>query len=263
MVCAGNIALFVDPYGLEELSPVLPKTSIRVVVASNYRPQYFTKLGGLCRELGADFLIQPRSGTVEVGQFVATLKQRDIQWIFCFSYSMLIPREVLRLAPRRSFNIHSSLLPKNRGPNPLQWALIKGETQTGITLHELDGNVDHGPIVAQIAIPILESDSWITLKNRVVEATPSFLASEVPKLFRGSYSSSPQDESLATKNTRLTPESPRINFGTMSDWEIHNLIRAQVAPLRGAYLEKEGKRVYFPQMISLSEIARLRSYHGS
>lgn len=159
-----------------------------------------------------------------------------------------------------AFNIHAALLPRNRGPNPIQWALIHDDEASGVTLHRLDDGLDTGAIVAQIAVPIGDEDDWRSLAEKLKRATNQLLDERFESLVSGRLDAAPQDESLACKNDRLTAESPRLDLDAMSDRQIFNWIRAQVAPLKGAYVERaNGERLHVPEFVKLDSIPDLRA----
>lgn len=212
---------------------------------------------------GAQILTQPRRSSPEYAAFVEALADQRPDLILCNSYSMKLGSDLLGLVQGNAINAHSALLPRNRGPNPIQWAIIRGETTTGVTLHYMVDEIDAGDIVAQRPVPIEPDETWVTVRDKVNAATRALLHAELPVILGGRNRRVPQDERHATLNTRLTPDSPRIDFGTMTDDDVYNLARAQVHPLMGAYIEtSDGERTRFPDGLSRNAIARLRARYG-
>lgn len=235
-----------DGYGVPDLLEYIPPGCVCAIVAASNRPQYHVGLQKIASKLGVAFIIQPAFGDKKTyAQFVRDIKSLSPDGLLCYSYSMLIRPDILSLMEGRAFNIHAALLPRNRGPNPVQWALIHGEGQTGVTMHVMDDSIDSGAIVDQEPIVICDEDTWITLMERVRSATSVLMSRVVPLLLDGAWDAKPQDESRATVNGRIPRGSFRIDFTSMSDREIFNLIRAQVAPLAGAYIEKGGSQIRF------------------
>jgi len=155
-------------------------------------------------------------------------------FLFSFYYRRLIPPEILVLAPRGAYNLHGSLLPKFRGRAPVNWALIEGAEKTGVTLHVMDADVDHGDIVGQREIPIAGRETALSLSRKLVEAGRALLVETVPAIARGEEKHIPQDHAGATVYGGRRPEDGRI------DWwrgaiEIDRLVRAVTDPWPGAF----------------------------
>jgi UDP-4-amino-4-deoxy-L-arabinose formyltransferase/UDP-glucuronic acid dehydrogenase (UDP-4-keto-hexauronic acid decarboxylating) len=249
-----------DRAGLPILLKATPPEAVAALMAASRRPHELDALQLLARDHGRPLLVQPPYGTVEYTEFLGEFRAQRLDVLLCCSYSMLIRPEMLAAINGPAVNIHPALLPRNRGPNPIQWAVIKGESVTGLTVHVMNEEFDTGPIIAQAEEPIRDEDTWVTLRERLNARTPFLLAAQMPTLLDGaSIDARAQDEAKATRNPRLTPESPRIDFATMTNREVFNLIRAQVQPLRGAFIEQDGRRRYFRHYITLDEVAKLRA----
>jgi len=155
-------------------------------------------------------------------------------------------------------NVHWSYLPYNRGPNPIQWAIIRGEQYTGVTLHFISDSVDSGDILNQLKVTIQENDSWVTLEEKLFQTSNLLLDVSLPRLFSGNYNYFKQDNKIATTNPRLKQDFPLIDLKKMSDIQIYNLIRAQVEPLKGAYIIYNSDKIYFPKIVHMKEIQLLK-----
>lgn len=154
--------------------------------------------------------------------------------IFSFYYRNLIGNDILGLAPKGAFNLHGSLLPKYRGRAPLNWVLVNGEKETGVTLHRMVQRADAGDIVAQQAVTITDSDVALSLHRKLCSASQMLLGDVLPKIRSGQTQECAQDETQATYVGRRTPEDGRL------DWEkpaqvLHNLVRAVSDPWPGAF----------------------------
>ncbi|MGO1308835.1 MAG: bifunctional UDP-4-amino-4-deoxy-L-arabinose formyltransferase/UDP-glucuronic acid oxidase ArnA [Kluyvera intermedia] len=154
--------------------------------------------------------------------------------IFSFYYRNLIGNDILGLAPKGAFNLHGSLLPKYRGRAPLNWVLVNGEKETGVTLHRMVQRADAGDIVAQQAVTITDSDVALSLHRKLCSASQMLLGDVLPKIRSGQTQERAQDETQATYVGRRTPEDGRL------DWEkpaqvLHNLVRAVSDPWPGAF----------------------------
>jgi len=154
--------------------------------------------------------------------------------IFSFYYRNMLSDDVLSLAPQGGFNLHGSLLPRYRGRAPVNWALLKGESETGVTLHKMVKRPDAGDIVGQLAVPISPEDIALTLHAKVRDAAQVLLADVLPKIKHGNVTSTPQDESQASYYGRRTAADGEIHWHK-SATEINNLIRAVTEPYPGAF----------------------------
>ena len=248
-----------DGVGIPEVLSRVPYELVVAIVAAEIRPQYHEKLQSISKEIGVPFLVQPKSYSDAYHHFILDLKQLAPESLICHSYSMLIRKEVLQLVNGRAFNIHMSLLPRNRGPNPIQWAIINGDIVTGVTLHMMDAEFDSGAIVDQEEVKILDSDTWDTLLNRARKAQEILLSRAIPCLLEGNWEAISQDEARANCNSRIPEHSFEINFANMTDRQVFNLIRAQTSPLKGAFLETAEGRVRFNDYLSLAEVKVLRN----
>jgi methionyl-tRNA formyltransferase len=253
-----RVAVFGDDAGIPQLLKFLPAEHVSCLVAASIRPQGHAPIHDLAASHGLSVLIQPKVKGPDYPRFVQELREFKPDMILCNSYSMLIRKDVRDLVDPHALNVHGSLLPRNRGCNPIQWALIHGDETCGVTLHRMDDVFDQGEIVAQRSFPILEEDTWLDLGSRLAAQTDRLLEEQVPVLLTGTYPCAVQAALEASSNPRLNADSPRIDFDQMSDRDIYNLIRAQVAPLAGAYLERRGERIRFPEKCSMREVCELR-----
>ncbi|MBQ0437714.1 bifunctional UDP-4-amino-4-deoxy-L-arabinose formyltransferase/UDP-glucuronic acid oxidase ArnA [Providencia rettgeri] len=154
--------------------------------------------------------------------------------IFSFYYRDMLSEELLSIAPKGAFNLHGSLLPKYRGRAPINWALLKGENETGVTLHKMVAKADAGDIIAQEKVVITETDTGLTLHAKVREAAEVLLDKTLPLIEAGTYKAVAQDESQATYFGRRTAEDGQIDWNRSAK-EIDCLIRAVTEPYPGAF----------------------------
>ncbi|MCA9788273.1 MAG: formyl transferase [Cyanobacteria bacterium HKST-UBA05] len=257
-----RVALAGDTHGLAVLLEAVPKQRIGCLIAAGNRPQYIEPLEAIAHSLGVPLLVQPKpckTNPDAYRQFLSRFVDTGCNGLFCFSYAMKLQPDLLACLEGRAFNCHAALLPRHRGPNPIQWALIHGDEQTGVTLHQMSPVIDEGGIVAQLPVDIDDGDTWTTLRDKIDTAARQLLVDWLPKLLAGAQPIHPQESRQALSNPRLTPEYPRIDFAAMDDRQIFNLIRAQVAPLRGAYIElSESERLYLDHYMPYEDVAKLR-----
>nr|WP_314265310.1 bifunctional UDP-4-amino-4-deoxy-L-arabinose formyltransferase/UDP-glucuronic acid oxidase ArnA [uncultured Moellerella sp.] len=166
--------------------------------------------------------------------WVERIRELKADVIFSFYYRDMLNEEVLALAPKGAFNLHGSLLPKYRGRAPINWAVLKGETETGVTLHKMVAKADAGDIVAQQKVTISETDTSLTVHAKVREAAEILLDRVLPQIESGDYTSTAQNESEATYFGRRTAKDGLIDW-SRSATEVNNLIRAVTEPYPGAF----------------------------
>lgn len=156
------------------------------------------------------------------------------EMIFSFYYRHLLSDEILQCAQKGAFNLHGSLLPKYRGRAPLNWALVNGERETGVTLHRMVKRADAGNILAQQKVAIDAQDNALALHRKLTQAAEQLLSDVLPRLRQGEVSEWPQDESQATRVGGRTAEDGRIDWNQPAE-TIHNLVRAVTDPWPGAF----------------------------
>jgi methionyl-tRNA formyltransferase len=157
--------------------------------------------------------------------------------IFSFYYRSMLPMPLLRRARLGAFNMHGSLLPKFRGRAPLNWAIVKGERETGVTLHEMVEKPDAGRIVDQEAVPIGPDDTAVEVFHRMTRAAEKVLKRSLPAIVKGAVQFKPNDLSRGSYYGRRRPDDGRIDW-TKSAQEIHNLVRAVAPPFPGAFCDR-------------------------
>ena len=155
-------------------------------------------------------------------------------FIFSFYYRHMLPAGVLAAARRGAYNMHGSLLPKYRGRTPVNWAILRGETETGATLHEMVEKPDAGRIVDRMAVPILPDDVALDVFRKVTVAAELVLHRSLPRLIDGTATFTPQDLSQGSYFGGRRPEDGRIDWKRGAR-EIHDLVRAVAPPYPGAF----------------------------
>ena len=186
-------------------------------------------------------LAQSRGIETLVSEDMHHLRQRirviSPEFMFSFYYRRMLPPEVLALARKGAFNMHGSLLPKYRGRAPVNWAILKGESETGATLHEMVAKPDAGRIVDQERVPIGPDETAVEVFAKVSDAAETVLKRSLPHLLAGTASLKKQDLSKGSYFGARRPEDGRIDW-SKSALEIHNLVRAVAPPYPGAFTDK-------------------------
>ncbi len=209
---------------------------IALVVTQPDRPagrgQRFTKppVKRVAEEAGLP-LIQPVK--VRDQEVVAHLRTIRPGAIAVVAFGQLLSRAILEIPPHGCLNVHASLLPKYRGAAPIAWALIRGETVTGITVMEMVEAMDAGPILLQRAIPITGEDDAGTLHERLAILGAEALTEVLAAIERGEIRKIPQEDARATFAPKLPPDLGRLDW-TRGAAELWNLIRG-LSPEPGAY----------------------------
>lgn len=164
--------------------------------------------------------------------------------IVVVAYGKILPRDIFALPPLGCINVHSSLLPKYRGAAPINWAVINGEQETGVTIMDIAEALDAGDMLARTVTPIDPDESVETLHNRLAGLGAELLSGTVRQIAAGEVRRTPQDEGQATYAPMLSRELSPIDW-SRSAREIHNQIRGLVPwPATTAQLAGSTFKVY-------------------
>jgi methionyl-tRNA formyltransferase len=163
---------------------------------------------------------------------IRQISQWRADMILMVGWYHMLPPEIRRIAP--SYALHASLLPDYSGGAPLVWAMINGETETGITLFKVADGVDNGPIIAQHRQEIRPDDTIATLYERIEDSGLKLLREHLPKIASGQAVCIPQDESLRRTMPQRSPEDGLIDW-TRPASVVHDFVRAQTKPYPGAF----------------------------
>lgn len=176
--------------------------------------------------------------------WIGRIREMAPDFIFSFYYRNLLKGEILSIPKYGAINLHGSLLPKYRGRVPINWAIINGETETGVTLHYMTERADAGDIIDQERIAIAETDTARTLFDKATAAAGVLLRRTLPRLQDGTAARTPQDEAAATKFGGRKPADGEIDWNR-SAREICNLIRAVTKPYPGAFSFLGDRKCFF------------------
>jgi len=166
--------------------------------------------------------------------WVERIQKMAPDMIFSFYYRALLSEKILATARLGAYNLHGSLLPTYRGRAPLNWVLVNGESETGVTLHRMVARADAGDILAQERIAIADDDDAMSLHQKLVAGAKTLLASCLPTMKQGLIDGVKQDESRASVMPGRTPEDGRIEWSLPAK-SIANLVRAVTDPWPGAF----------------------------
>jgi UDP-4-amino-4-deoxy-L-arabinose formyltransferase/UDP-glucuronic acid dehydrogenase (UDP-4-keto-hexauronic acid decarboxylating) len=163
-------------------------------------------------------------------------------FMFSFYYRELIPASILAQAKKGAFNLHGSLLPQYRGRSPLNWAMLNGETVTGVTLHHMVERADAGDIVGQSEVRIEPDDYVQQVHGKQAAAAEKLLAQCLPAIAAGNAPRTAQDISKGNYVGRRQPRDGAIDW-SLSATAVRNLVRAVAQPFPGAFSYAGNRKV--------------------
>jgi methionyl-tRNA formyltransferase len=200
--------------------------------------QWFASVAATAAEYGIPAITPADANTPELHKRISDLQP---DFIFSFYYRSMLGAPILRSARLGALNMHGSMLPKYRGRAPVNWAILRGERETGATLHYMVERADAGEIVDQLAVPILRDDDAREVFAKVTVAAETVLARSLPGLIAGTAPRRIQPVEPGQYFGRRRPEDGRIDWGWPAE-QIHNLVRAVAPPFPGAFATVQGER---------------------
>ncbi|HEV7506446.1 MAG TPA: formyltransferase [Thermoanaerobaculia bacterium] len=163
-------------------------------------------------------------------------------FLFSFYYRFMIPPAILALAGRGALNLHGSLLPRYRGRAPVNWVLVEGQAETGVSLHYMVEKPDAGALVDQERVAIDSADTAFTLYGRLEDAARRVLDRALPALAEGTAQASPMDLSQGSYRGGRKPADGRIDW-SWPPKRIYDLVRGVTHPYPGAFTTLRGRRL--------------------
>ena len=182
---------------------------------------------------------QPR--TLRDGSSDALIEQLAPDIIVVVAYGCIIPPQLLHIAKYGCINLHVSLLPKYRGSAPIQWAVLNGDAETGVSIMQLDEGLDTGDVLMVEPVAIDPEETSGELFDRVSAVGAKTLVDALAKIEAGQLTPVPQDHSKATLAPPLSKDTARFAF-TEDAANIHNWVRG-MNPWPTAWFEQDGKRI--------------------
>ncbi|MDB6061611.1 MAG: bifunctional UDP-glucuronic acid decarboxylase/UDP-4-amino-4-deoxy-L-arabinose formyltransferase [Verrucomicrobiaceae bacterium] len=192
---------------------------------------YFESVARLCAEHNIPSYVPDH---LDHPLWRAQIEAMAPDFIFSFYYRDLIPSIILDMASKGAFNLHGSLLPRYRGRAPLNWVLVHGEQQTGVTLHHMVEKADAGDIVAQIPVNISNSDNAPSLHRKLLNTAAQLLEKTLPLIAAGTAPRIVQDHGNSSYFGRRSPADGAIDWSESAQ-TVCNLIRAVTEPYPGAF----------------------------
>jgi len=183
------------------------------------------------------FVGNPRSGKTK--NFISNL---ECDVLLSVNYLFIIEKDLISLPRLYAVNIHGSLLPKYRGRTPHVWAIINGETQTGITAHLINEKVDNGAILKQVIVPIEKNNTGAEIVIKFNDLYPSICFDVLNSIESNTVELKTQDRNVTTYFGKRTPSDGQINW-EWSKERIRNWIRAQANPYPGAFTFLDNNKI--------------------
>ena len=189
--------------------------------------------------------------------FLDKLRDLEPDLVVMCGYSKIVGKAFRQIPRHGCINLHASKLPFYRGAAPLNWALIGGEKEIGLSIYQVDGGIDTGPIIAQETFEVTPSMTIKEVLERSLELYPPLLLEVCDQFAAGTVASHPQDLDEGSYFTKRYPQDGEFFWHTSSDQDIYNLVCALTQPYPGAYFVWQGQRV-FVWKASLEK----RNYYG-
>lgn len=161
---------------------------------------------------------------VKTPEFVELLHELQPELIVVAAFGQFLSKEILELPKYGCINVHASLLPKYRGAAPIQYAIIKGEKESGVTIMQMDIGMDTGAMLDKVVVPIVENTTMGELHDALREQGAALLLQVIDKIAAGTAVAEPQDNEQATYATLLDRSMEHIDWSKTAQ-EVHNLIR--------------------------------------
>ena len=161
---------------------------------------------------------------VKTAEFVELLHELQPELIVVAAFGQFLSKEILELPKYGCINVHASLLPKYRGAAPIQYAIIKGEKESGVTIMQMDIGMDTGAMLDKVVVPIAENTTMGELHDALREQGAALLLEVIDKIAAGTAVAEPQDNEQATYATLLDRSMEHIDWSKTAQ-EVHNLIR--------------------------------------
>ena len=155
-------------------------------------------------------VLQPSRARNE--DFIAQLRELQPDLIVVAAYGQILPQSLLDIPRFGCLNVHTSLLPKYRGAAPIQWAILNGDAETGVTIMKMDAGLDTGPMLTQVTTTIAPDDNAQTLHDRLAELGGDLLVKTIPDYVAGKIVPQPQPAEGATYARKISKEDGQLDW---------------------------------------------------
>ncbi len=180
---------------------------------------------------------------INAPETIEEMRQSAPDLIIVCGWQRLLSDEILQIPPKKTVGFHSSLLPKYRGRAPVNWAILMGEKETGVTMFYLDPEADTGDIIGQRAFPILLDDDCRTIYEKSAKAASQLLLETLPLIKKGTAPKIHNPSRSYPHYPKRTPEDGLIDF-ERSALDVYNWVRALTRPYPGAFcFDEKGRKI--------------------
>lgn len=200
---------------------------------------WWPSVAGFCREQGIPCVLD---GDLKDAALLARLQALAPDAIFSFYFRSMIPQAILDLCPDRAFNLHGSLLPAFRGRSPINWQLVHGATQSGLTLHRMVRKADAGDLIDQVAVAVHPDQDAYGLTRQLLALAPPFFDRVLGTIRDNTFKATPQNHARASYFGGRKPADGAIDPAWPAR-RIHDLVRAVAPPWPGAFVQVGGRRL--------------------
>lgn len=212
---------------------------------------WFGSVAGLAQAHGIPTFVTTRVNNPE---WVERMRSLAPDVIFSFYYRDLLKQPILQVPRYACVNLHGSLLPRYRGRCPVNWQVLHGETESGVTLHYISARADAGDIIGQERVPVGPDDTALDLYMKLLPAARQVLLRHLDGILTGTAPRTAQDHSMATTFNGRRPEDGRIDW-RRSARKIHDLVRAVAPPWPCAFSDVEAGRVVIARSKPHADVA--------
>ena len=172
----------------------------------------------------------------------ARIREIDADVMVVVAYGQILPASLIDAPRLGTLNVHASLLPRHRGPAPVEWAILSGDSETGVSIMQMDAGVDTGPILAQERVPMAPDEIAPRLEGRLAIVGGALLVRTLDDLVVGRVTPRPQPAVGASHAPRLRPEDGKLDPTTMTAQDIDRKVRA-LAGRVGTWMTLKGVEV--------------------
>jgi methionyl-tRNA formyltransferase len=206
----------------------------------------YVDFGPICRQHGIEYLPVE---DINAPKTVEQIERWQPDLLLVCGWQRLLNKPVLSIA-RENIGVHSSLLPKYRGRAPVNWAIICGEKETGVTVFSMEQEADSGPILGQRSFPIKPLDTCRDVYDSSARATGKIICEILPKLANGTQKLYDNPSRQHKCMPKRTPEDGSIDW-SRSALELHDFVRALTHPYPGAFTKWQGQNLYIWEALPL------------
>ena len=185
------------------------------------------------------------------GHLIRALEEHGVDMIVVVAYGSILPREIINYPKNGCLNVHASLLPKYRGPSPVQSVLLNGETRTGITVQVMKFEMDTGDIMAAKEIPIDNEWNSEDLMEKIIALAPAFLGETITGYFCGKISSVKQIEDEATYCSMIRKGDALIDWREGAEQLLWKIKASSSWPVAFSYLDGKMLKIYSARVLSV------------